>query len=259
MFDKISGIILLTSVVELVTMLFNPTDKSNSLIADIDFLLFGTSAVFNDDYSLIDRTRNVNIAYDEVVAELYSASSEWEFDDTTNTNIPIATIALTANQDHITLLDSASVIHRVRVRTRDGKYKTLEPKTRKQLSDSQLSATGTPDSYFKMGSIIRFSPIPDYGYAAGVEVEFQRGGNYFQTSDEGVEIGFDKLFHQRLSLGAAHRYALANSMTEKANYLSAEIEKMRSKMVAHYQKRSSEVVPSLKLKQKGIKRYGLWR
>src|SRR3990172_7051999 len=97
-------------------MKFNPTDKAVSIIADIDFLLFGDSSVLNTDYSLTDRTRAVNLAWDEAVAELYKADPNHKWDDTSNADFPFATLDLTANQDHYTLLDSALVIHRVRMK-----------------------------------------------------------------------------------------------------------------------------------------------
>jgi hypothetical protein len=69
-------------------MEFNPTSKEDSLIGDIDFLLFGDSSTLNTDYSLVDRTRNINIAYDETVSELFKADPNFMWDDTTNTDLP---------------------------------------------------------------------------------------------------------------------------------------------------------------------------
>jgi hypothetical protein len=238
-------------------MKFNPTDKSDSIIADIDFLLFGDSSVFNTDYSLADRTRNVNISWDEAVAELYKADPNFSWDDTTNTDFPIATQDLVATQDHYTLLDSALVIHRVRIKNREGRYKTLTPALRRELSDSELEATGTPEKYYKLGSAIFPTPIPDYGATAGVEVEFQRGANHFTTSDTTKEPGFNPQFHQFLSVGAALRYALANGMDKKASHLSAIKEQIRTAIREHYQSRSPDERPKIRLRKRSINSYGL--
>src|SRR4051812_43738553 len=102
-------------------MKFNPTNKSQSIVADIDFILFGDGETFNSAYSLADRTRNVNIAWDEAVSELYKADPNHKWDDTTNTDLPFATTDLVAGQDHYTLLDSALVIWRVRIKDTNGK------------------------------------------------------------------------------------------------------------------------------------------
>lgn len=237
-------------------MQFNPTDKSISIVGDIDFLLFGDSVSLNTDYSLVDRTRNVNIAYDEAVAELYKADPNYKWDDTTNTDFPIATTPLVANTDHYVLLDSALVIHKFRIKDRNGNWITLTPKLRSELTDTELNATGTPDKYFKIDNAVFPLPVPDYGAAAGVELAFQRGGNHFATTDTTASPGFNLQFHQILSISAALRYALANGMSEKVKTLQEMKEDIRSKMVEHYQLRSPDEKPKFRLKR-NTRGYGL--
>lgn len=234
-------------------MQFNPADKTNSLVADIDFLLFGKS-IFNGDYSLVDRARNVNLVWDEAIAELYKADPNYKWDDTTNTDFPIATLDLTSGLDHYTLLDSALVIHRFRVKDRNGKLKTLTPVERRELTDSELEAVGEPSKYYKMGGAIFPVPVPNYGASDGVELEFQRGANYFTSSDTSKAAGFNAQFHQFLSLGAALRYAVANGMKEKASDLSALKEQTREAMRTHYQRRSPDQKPSFRLKRMNVTR-----
>ena len=238
-------------------MQFNPTDKSVSIIGDIDFLLFGNSESLNTDYSLTDRTRNINLALDEAVAELYRADPNHKWDDTTNTDFPIATTPLQANLDHYTMLDSSLIIHKVRVKSSDGSsWITLIPKIRSELTDSELSATGTPDKYFKLGEAIFPLPVPDYGIAAGMEISFQRGGNHFTIANTTVSPGFNSQFHQVLSISAALRYALANGMSEKVKVLQGMKEDIILKMVEHYQLRAPDEKPKFRLKR-NTNSYGL--
>jgi len=229
-------------------MQFNPTDKSISIIGDIDFLLFGNSATLNTDYSLIDRTRNINIAWDEVVASLYKADPNYKWDDTSNSDFPFATLALTEAQDHYTLLDTALVIHRVRMKDSQGaNWITLTPRLRSELTDTELNATGTPNKYYKFGGAVFPLPVPDYGVAGGVELEFQRGGNHFSSTDTEDSPGFNSQFHQILSIKGAKRYALANGMDEKVAMLTAMEEDISRKMVEHYQLRSPDEKPRFRL------------
>jgi len=238
-------------------MVFSDTSLKQGLIQDIDFLLFGSSETLNTDYSLADRTRNLNLVWDEAVAELYKADPNYKWDDTSNTDFPLATIALTSGLDHYTLLDSALVIHRVRMMDRNGELKTLTPVMRSQLTDDELSDTGEPTQYYKMGGAIFPAPIPDYGFAAGVEIEFQRGGNYFVAGDTTKEPGFNKQFHQFLSIGASLRYAIANGLSKKTAQLRADKEVVRMKMIEHYQLRSPDLRPKISLKKKSTNSYGL--
>ncbi len=239
------------------SMQFNPSDKSISIVGDIDFLLFGDSSTLNTDYSLIDRTRNINIAWDEVVADLYKADPNYKWDDTSNSDFPFATTDLTANQDHYTLLDSAVVIHRVRMKDQDDNWITLTPRLRSELTDTDLNATGTPDKYYKLGGAVFPLPLPSYGVTSGVELEFQRGGNHFTTADTSASPGFNSQFHQILSISASLRYAMSNGMEQKVSNLSGMKETVRRAMVEHYQLRSPDEKPKFRLKQKNVSKYGL--
>lgn len=238
-------------------MTFNGTDKANSIIADIDFLLFGDSSTLNTNYSITDRTRNVNITLDEVVAELFKADPNYMYDDTTNTDFPVATTDLDGGETHYVFPDSSLVIHRVRIKDTNGLFKTLTPKLRREFTDTELNSTGTPDSYYKIDNAVFPIPVPNYSATAGVELEFQRGGNHFTISSTEVKPGFNPQFHQFLSVGAALRYSIANGMKEKFNFLNAEKERLRNAIKEHYERRSPDERPKLRLKKRSINNYAL--
>jgi hypothetical protein len=238
-------------------MQFSDTTNYTGLIQDIDFLLFGDGTTNNTDYSLEDRTRNINLAQDEAVAELFKADPNFIWDDTTNSDFPIAKLNLTANQDHFTVPDASLVVHRFRVKDPNGKWKTLTPKLRRELSDSELEETGTPSKYYKMDNAFFPIPIPNYGATLGIEIEFQRGANYFESTDTTTEPGFASIFHSFLSVSAALRYAVANGMSEKIKTLSLEKEKIKMSMREHYQLRSPDERPKMRIREKDIKSYGI--
>lgn len=237
-------------------MVFNDTTNYQGIIQDIDFLLFGDGSTFNTSYSLADRTRNVNVALDEVVSELYKADPNFMWDDTTNPDFPIATLDLTPGQDHYTILDSTQIIHRVRIKDREGKFKTLTPVLRRELSDGELEATGTPSKYYKLDNAVFPIPVPDYGYGNGFELEFQRGANHFKSRDTDKEPGFSSQFHHFLPTSAALRYAISNGLKEKAAQLRAEKEIILRKITEHYERRSPDERPKMRLRKPSIRRYG---
>lgn len=237
-------------------MQFNPTNKTISIIAGIDFLLFGKSDVFNTDYTLIDRTRNINSALDEIIAELFKADPNFKWDDTTNTDFPIAWLNLVANRDDYVLPDSSLVFHRVRVKDpNSGKFVTLEPCERRDLSDDELDGTGTPTKYYKIDNAVILVPTPNYSAVEGVEIEFQRGANYFESTDTTESPGFASQFHRFLVVSAAKDYALANGMTDKYTLLDREKTKIIADIQAHYQTRSPDKKPHFSLKKTSVKNY----
>lgn len=238
-------------------MQFNPVDKSISIVADIDFLLFGDSSVFNTEYSLTDRARNVNIVLDEAVTEMFKADPNFMWDDTTNPDFPIATLDVDANRDNYVLPDASLVFNRVRIKDQNGKFRTLTPSTRRKMSDTDLDSVGTPDKYYKIDNAIFPVPVPNYSSTLGLEIEFQRGANHFSSTDTTKSPGFASIFHQILSVGAALRYAMSNGMKEKASFLTAEKEKIRLAIRDHYQGRSPDERPKLALKKQPISNYRL--
>ena len=230
-------------------MKFNPTDKTDSIVAQIDFLLFGDSTNFNSKYSLVDRARNVNLEMDEVVVALFKADSNWTWDDIDNSNFPIATGDLVANQDHYSLPDKTLAINMVRIKDKSGNYQTLDAVNRKELNDAELRNKGIPSYYYKLGAAIFPVPVPDYGSTGGIEVQYQRGANHFVGTATDDEPGFASIFHEILPIGAAYRYAFANGMDNKAAMLKQmKDEKMRS-IEEHYQSRSKDSNVSIKLKR----------
>jgi len=165
-------------------------------------------------------------------------------------------LALTANQDHYTMLVSAAVIHRVRMKDQNGNLNTLTPANRNELTDSELDSTGTPEKYYKIGQAIFPIPVPDYGASGGVVLEFQRGGNHFAITDTDAEPGFNPQFHQLLSLGAAHRYAVANGLTKKVRNLFEQKVKIMEDLRTHYERRSPDDRTRFRLKRNS-QNYGL--
>lgn len=237
-------------------MQFSDTSNYTGIIQRIDFLLFGDGTTNNTDYSLNDRTREVNLSLDEAVAELFKADPNFMWDDTTNTDFPIATLDLTANQDHFTVPDSSLVVHRFRVKDENGDWKTLSSKLRREISDDELDDTGTPDKYYKLDNAFFPVPVPDYSSSGGIELEFQRGANHFSSTDTTATPGFASIFHAFLPVNAALQYAIANNMTEKINVLTSEKERIKKSMKEHYEKRSPDEKPQMRLKPKDVKAYG---
>lgn len=240
-------------------MQIHPSNKAVSIIGDIDFLLFGDSSTLNTRYSLTDRIRNINLAYDEAVTIMFTADPMFEWDDYSQSDLPFATTTLVSGQDHYDMPDSALVVHRVRIKDRNGKWVTLTPRLRSELTDSDLDTTentGVPSEYYKIGGAIFPLPVPDYGVSGGVELAFQRAGNHFTISDTTASPGFNPQFHQFLSVSASLRYAIANGMDEKASQLREQKALIANAMREYYQTRSPDEKPQLRLKERNVRNYG---
>ena len=238
-------------------MIFHDEQNKQGLISDIDFLLFGTSDSFNDNYTMEDRTRNINLAYEEAIIQLLKADPNWQWDDKNRSKIPIADSPMESGRSQYTFPFDLTIIHRVRIKQKNGKYKTLTPVSRRDLSDSQLDSKGTPDMYYKLDNALFLVPTPNYGKDEGLEVQIQRGIEYFNIDDTDKDPGFSAHFHQYLSIGAALRYADSNNMAQKAEALRYEKEKMEREMEEFYQRRDKDRKANLRPRNKNVKHYGL--
>ncbi|MFW6176502.1 MAG: hypothetical protein ACOC40_02255 [Thermoplasmatota archaeon] len=238
-------------------MVFKDDENNQGLISDIDFLIWGKGDKFHDQYSLEDRTRNINIMYGEAVTHILKANPDWMWDDNNRDKSPIAKTKLRNGQDNYSFPDTIVTINRVRVKNKDDKFQTLEPVARRELSDDELDETGTPEKYYKINGSVFLVPTPDYTKDNGLEVQIQREPSYFDVDDTDKEPGFLEFFHRYLSVGAALRYASSSSMHDKAQEIRAEKELLIEDLKNHYEGRADDETPGLRLKEKNIRHYGL--
>jgi len=238
-------------------MQFNDTTNKQGIIQHIDFLLFGNGSVFHKAYSLEDRTRNSNLAFDEAVTRLMKADPNWQWDDSNNTTLPIAETDLNPNQDNYGFASELMVIRRVRVKDKQGNFRTLDPVQRTELNDSQLKATGVPRHYYKIGRSVLPVPIPDYGADKGLEVQFQRGANYFNSNDTTKTPGFDQTFHEYIPVVASLKYAISKNMNTKITTLTNEKQRIEQAMMEHYERRAPDQRPRMRPAGTNIRQFGL--
>jgi hypothetical protein len=77
-----------------------------------------------------------------------------------------------------------------------------------------------------MGRSVLPLPVPDYAMAGGVELTFERGSNYFATTDTTKEPGLPVTFHRYISLYAAQDYVLANTIAKKLQPINTQIQQL---------------------------------
>ena len=222
-------------------MIYNDSTNKLGIINDIATWCFGSSS--NDDttaYPLADKTRNANAWYDRVVSLIMKADNRWEFDDINQTDLPIATTALVANQQNYGL--NAAVhykILRVEILDSNGNGQQLNPisqddKTGTAMTEYQETA-GTPEEYDLVGNSIFLYPKPSYAYTAGLKIYFQRGASYFASGDTTKTPGFNEMFHRIISLGASLDWiSINNSGSNKIPILTNRIKELEEALINFY-------------------------
>jgi hypothetical protein len=211
----------------------NSSDKANSLYHDAIYWLTGSRNSSTAILPIEDFIANANFALDDFVRQYFQVGGRWQYDDPNhvdgdgNPTLPIATLDLVANKPSYSIADEHLRISRLRIIDKNGNWKTLHPVDRRDLNDDQLGETGEPDSYDKLGPALLMYPLADYGAGGGVELTFERGSNYFTTSDTTKVPGIASPFHRYISLYSARAQAIAKPLASKLQTLDAELKLMK--------------------------------
>lgn len=199
-------------------MQFKDTSTKQGLIEECEFNLFGEYGTISGDSDVLATfTRLLNNGLNRVGSLIMKADHRWQWDDDNNTDHPIATANLVAEQQDYALEPSHMIIQRMEVKDAQGGWHKLKPIDQADLYDSSLtefmSGTGLPLYYDKLGSSIFLYPKPSESISGGLKVFFQREPNYFVAGDTTKEPGINKLFHRLVALIACRDYALMKQMS----------------------------------------------
>jgi len=218
-----------------------------SLIEDIDFFVNTDS----NSYPLADKLRNINTHYYDVVSIILGAQSNWEWDDTNNTDYPIGTTNLVADQRDYSLPSDFIKLLRVEILDASGSWRKLDQIDESQISSglaSTFTSNGTPQYYREIGNSIELYPKASstgVTLTAGLKIYTQRLPPLFTTSSAGTSPGFDARFHRILSYGAAYDYACAKSLPQ-ANTLLQKKMALEALLREAYADRNREVAPMIR-------------
>ncbi len=208
--------------------------------------LTSTNASSFPDASLVVEANN---ALDRVVSLIMQSDGRWQWDDSNNTDLPIATTALVASQQDYSLSITHLDIIRVEVQDSSSNWHKLLPIDQADVYDQSitdyLKNPGLPTYYDKLGNSLFLYPAPNYAQAASLKVYYQRGPNYFTTADSSKAPGFNTLYHELIPLWIAYNYALAN-LKQNATGIYQQIQTKEDALKEDYALRGKDDHPRLK-------------
>lgn len=198
---------------------------------------------------------DINVAFNRVVSLINASDDRWQWDDTNNTDLPIATTTLNPNfpiiQQDYTLSTAFLTIDRVEITDLTGNTTELTPFDQHDIKNTALTnykkTPGVPTQYDKFGSSVTLYPPPNYTLAAGLKVYFTRGPNEFTSVDVTAgtkQPGFNSLFHDLIPLWVSYDYWLVNDQSLCSGYLG-EIQRKEQDLIDFYGGRSRDERPRL--------------
>lgn len=242
-------------------MQFSDTSTKNGLIQECETWLFGSNygAITNDTNALATFTRLLNHGLNETANLIMQADGRWSYDDTNQTDFPIATTTLVAGQQDYQMSTEFLAIEAVEVRQSNGDYYALSPIDIQDIRRQGLSITefmdqsGLPIYYDVRGQSILLYPAPATGQVtttAGLKVYYKRNPSYFVAEDTTKQPGIPSLFHDIPALFACAKYAKSNTMSDKAREIDAELARRSQELQMHYAKRNIDHKPVIRARYK---------
>lgn len=233
---------------------FSDTSSAKvGLIQECESQVFGDNSygrISGDASLLATFTRYINEALNRVVNLIMTADGRWQFDDTNNTDFPIATTNLVttlgSEQQDYTFDITMLRILRIEVLDNTGAWRKLTPIDENDVYDQSLSdflkTPGLPVYYDKQGSSILLYPKPlatSVTSTAGLKVWFQRPPSYFVTSDITKVPGFNSMYHRLVALIASRDYAMFKDFSI-AKVLSEKVQQDEDSLVENYALRNKD-------------------
>lgn len=223
-------------------LLLNATNLTISDIVSKTYFLTKTNVV---SFPAADMLVLINNAYDRVVSIVKSCDNRWQWDDSNNTDLAIATTSLVSGQQDYALSVTHLDITRVELKDSSGNWYLLQPIDQNDVKQSlsQLSTvTGIPRQYDKLGASVFLYPPPNYSQTASLKVYYQRGPASFTSAEvtTGTKApGFNSLYHDLIPLWASYDYALTNGLPN-ANQFMVEIQRKEDALTTDYNMRSKD-------------------
>lgn len=230
-------------------MQFSDTTNFTGLIQDCEFNLgLGDTGISGNAGYLKHFTRLINNWNHKATTMILMANDTWDYDDSNQTNLPILTTSLVANQQDYQLPSRTLRIKRAEI-TYDGtNWKKLTALDARQPSDAVTSSSGNysqDEPYYDLqaNSLFLF-PTPASNVSSGLKLWVAREPDEFTTADTTQEPGFDEPFHRILSLGASLDWAIVKKLPN-TDWLASQVKDYEERLRKFYGTKQQDKVSRL--------------
>ena len=215
----------------------------------------------SNSYTDASLLNDINIWYQKVSTMIFEAQDDDDFDDTNNTDYPMYTTPLIANQRDYAIPQSLNFLAERRVDiTYDGTnwYRALpmdqglDNRGMGPFSDEQMEET-IDNRYSKTAPryIIKYNAIfiypranaGDMSSGASLQSEFSRQVTEFTSSDLSTgtkQPGFDAPFHPILAYGPAFEFAQKYNMPQQKSIFT-ELQDYEARLKRHYNNKDKDM------------------
>lgn len=239
------------------SLVFSDTSTYKGIIQIYEKEIGASQGFISSDITrLKEVTADINLAFDDFLPLAFNSNGLWQFDDSNNTDYPIITTSLVANQrDYAFTTDGSSNlildVYRVSAKDSSGVFQDLTVVDAQTDRDVQSfydgrNTTGTPNRYDKTSNAIFLDPIPSYNSSGGLKLYINREPSYFVSTDTTKKPGVPGNLHMWFVLKPAFNYARRNNLAI-ANSLAAEVAKMEEIIKIQFSMRTRDEKSRMKV------------
>ncbi len=228
-------------------------------IDDIVNSVYFRTKTNSSSFLAADMLLYINNALDRVVSLILRSDSKWQFDDSNQTDLPIATAALVATQQDYSLATTHLTLDRVEVLDEGGDWNLLRQIDRTTIQNQSLTdyqkTDGDPKEYDLLGNSVILYPAPDYSLASALKLFFTRGGALYTSAEvsTGTKVpGFNSLFHDLIPLWVSYEYAIANNQ-KTANGFLLEIQRKEDELDTFFGNKNRSLRPRFTIGTNGLR------
>lgn len=214
--------------------------------------LTNTQNTTTSSYTTVSKTRDINNALNKFMLIAIASEGKWQVDDTSQTDYPIITGSLVANQQDYSFTTDANGnqildIYRVEIKDSTGtKNMQLLPIDQSELTGIALTefmkTAGTPVYYDKTANGLFLYPAPNYTSANGLKIYANRTPVYFTAGDVATgtkKAGIPWSFHEYLAIRPSYYYCLQKGLPQAKN-LYSEMLNFEDMIGDYYSKRAKD-------------------
>ena len=235
-------------------MVFSDTTNYTGIIQAFERMTDqGYTAVSGDTTKLKEATNLANLKSSEIWHLIYKATGNWQYDDSNNADLPMATTNLVSGTARYALPSDALTIQRMEAMDSSGQWFVLKPMTKEQLNgiavDEFLDTDSQPEFYSLVNGIVELFPAPNYNSTNGLKAYFDREAVDFATDDTTQTPGFASPYHEILPvMMAIDWYNVKQSQSGTLVKLEQKYLKLEKALKDFYSNRFKDFKPRIRRK-----------
>lgn len=232
-------------------MTFSNTTTKAGIIQQIEYLTdLGDAYISGDTTRLRQVTATVNRISSRVWHLIFMSNGNWQYDDSSYTDLPSATTDIVSGTASYALPSDALTVQRVEAKDAGGIWQVLTPITKEMLQgqavDEFMKDNGALLYYRLTDGTIELFPASNYASSGGLKVYFDRGSVDFAYDATTATPGFASPYHEILPIGASIEWLkIKQPNSSTLPQLQADYLKLEKNIKEYYGARFKDLKPKI--------------